>query len=204
MNRKSLWSMAALMLVIVMLPCEANAPTSAQSSQANQTAYVSASHAKDFVFSFGEEHQLGNKDTWDIYSAPYLNAIRGANGKACVHTSERVDSAGWNGAWLLVRYEKSNGGYRVGWIPNTAVKSGRIEATRSVDFAYWPVTLKQDCELTDDPLLASETLAYAQAGEVLTYLGYYQFSNGQELAYVEGEMDGRPICGFIPFGAIDW
>ena len=66
------------------------------------------------------------------------------------------------------------------------------------------MTLDEDCILTDDPLMESEILAYASAGEELTYLAYYHYNNGKEYAYVQGELDGRPVCGFIPFDAVAW
>lgn len=130
----------------------------------------SINDARKFAIKFGVENELGYKDTLPIYSAPRLDAVRGANGKASCHTSEGLDSAGWMGAWLMVRYEKNNGGYRVGWVPNTALKSGRVEASRSVNFAYWPVTVAVDCALTDDPLLESDTLGYVSSGSTLTFL----------------------------------
>ncbi|MBQ4264615.1 MAG: hypothetical protein IJB85_03800 [Clostridia bacterium] len=193
-------------LLIVVLPTSAFAlsSSSAGSYNYNYAANQTGKSARDFVISFADETEIGYKDTWNIYAAPALNAVRGAGGKASVYTSEGVDSAGWHGAWLLVRYEKSNGGFRVGWVPSTQITSGRIQATRNVNFAYWTVTLEENCMLTDDPLLESEALAYASAGEQLTYLAYYRFNGGREYAYVQGELDGRPVCGFIPFNAIAW
>ena len=193
--------LAAVLAVI--LPVSALALTGAPAVGKYATASGSKS-ARDYVISFGAERETGYKDSWDVYTAPALNAVRGANGKAYVYTSEGVDSAGWYGAWLLIRYQKSNGGFRVGWVPKTQITSGRIQATRNVNFAYWTVTLADNCTLTDDPLLESEALAYASAGEQLTYLAYYQYRGGREYAYVQGELDGRPVCGFIPFDAIAW
>ena len=92
----------------------------------------------------------------------------------------------------------------MGWVPRSELNMRGIEATRSVKFAYWTVTLAESCYLTDDPLYESELLARASAGEQLTYLAYYCYKNGKEYAYVRGELDGKPICGFIPFSAIDW
>lgn len=200
-SRRFLVAMMAVLLILV-LPTSALALTSASST----SSYASSggASARDYVIKFGEEHKMGNNDTYPIYSAPALDAVRGANGKASMHTSGGGYSAGWSGAWLLMRYEKSNGGYRVGWVPKSELNMRGIEATRSVNFAYWMVTLDQNCALTDDPLLESETLAYASKGEKLTYLAFYQYNGGKEYAYVQGELDGRPVCGFIPFDAIAW
>ena len=162
------------------------------------------SEARQYAIKFGHETKLGYKDSLPVYSAPMLDAVRGANGKASCHTSEGLDSAGWMGAWLMIRYEKNNGGYRVGWVPNTELKSGRVEASRSVNFAYWPVEIAVDCMLTDDPLLESENLGYVSAGSTLTFLATYQYRNGREYAYVSGYMNGQPVSGFIPLYAINW
>ncbi|MBQ4264614.1 MAG: hypothetical protein IJB85_03795 [Clostridia bacterium] len=207
MKIKRLLVIAAAVLLVVILPVSAMALTTADSwgtSRADSYVPYSTASARDYQIKFGKEHHVGNNDTYPVYSAPALDAVRGGNGKASLHTSGGMYSAGWEGAWLLVRYEKNNGGYRVGWVPRSELNMRGIEASRSVDFAYWTVTLAETCYLTDDPLYESEVLAKASAGEQLTYLACYQYGSGKEYAYVRGELNGRPICGFIPFSAIDW
>jgi len=199
-----LYRILALAMVMLMLfSANAFALKSAGPAVQGKTQAVNVS-PKDFEIKFGKEKKLGNNDSYPVYSAPALNAVRGANGKASLHTSGGAYSAGWSGAWLLMRYEKNNGGYRVGWVPKTELNMRGIERTKQLNFAYWKVTLDEDCILTDDPLMESEILAYASAGEELTYLAYYHYNNGKEYAYVQGELDGRPVCGFIPFDAVAW
>lgn len=203
---KNVWKILSVVLILVMLPLSAFALTSG-SPGLKDYRYQSGSRytAKDYQIKFGREEHLGYKDTWQVYSAPSLNAVRGANGKASVYTSESVYTAGWSGSWLMVRYEKGNGGFRVGWVPKSGINSIKtVSASRNLDFAYWTVELDENCMLTDDPLYESEVLAYASAGEQLTYLAFYQYNGGREYAYVQGDLDGRPICGFIPFEAIAW
>ena len=204
LNRVFAALMAALLLLA--LPMSALALTENRNGASSARGGVAGTEkqAREYVIKFGVEHALGEHDKYPIYSAPDLNAVRGANGKAMLATSGGADSAGWEGAWLLMRYEKSNGGYRVGWVPKSELNMITIEATRSVNFAYWTVTLAEDCALTDDPLMESEILAYADRGEQLVYLAYYRYKQGKEYAYVRGELNGQPVCGFIPFGAIDW
>ena len=204
LNRLFAALMAALLLLA--LPMSALALTENKNGASSARGGVAGTEkqAREYVIKFGVEHALGEHDKYPIYSAPDLNAVRGANGKAMLATSGGADSAGWEGAWLLMRYEKSNGGYRVGWVPKSELNMITIEATRSVNFAYWTVTLAEDCALTDDPLMESEILAYADRGEQLVYLAYYRYKQGKEYAYVRGELNGQPVCGFIPFGAIDW
>ena len=204
LNRLFAALMAALLLLA--LPMSALALTENRNGASSARGGVAGTEkqAREYVIKFGVEHALGEHDKYPIYSAPDINAVRGANGKAMLATSGGADSAGWEGAWLLMRYEKSNGGYRVGWVPKSELNMITIEATRSVNFAYWTVTLAEDCALTDDPLMESEILAYADRGEQLVYLAYYRYKQGKEYAYVRGELNGQPVCGFIPFGAIDW
>lgn len=160
--------------------------------------------ARQYKLSFRLEHHLGYKDKWPVYTAPALDAVRAADGKAMVHTSGDVYTACWSGAWLMIRYEKNNGGQRVGWVPRSSINSKTIQQDNNADFAYWTITLNRDCALSDDPLYESDVLAYASRGETLTYLAHYQYNGGREYAYVRGELDGQPICGFVPFEAIDW
>lgn len=191
------------MMLVLLLSANAFALSSGGTVQSNAVS-MGSDIARSYEIKFGKESKLGNNDSYPIYSAPDLNAVRGANGKASLHTSGGAYSAGWNGAWLLMRYEKNNGGYRVGWVPKTELNMRGIERTKQLDFAYWTVTLDEDCILTDDPLLESEILAYAAKGESLTYLAFYQYNNGREYAYVQGDLNGKPVCGFIPFEAIAW
>lgn len=192
-------------VVLIVLVFSANAFALSSAGTVKQNAIsLGSAVARTYEIKFGKESKLGNNDSYPIYSAPDLNAVRGANGKASLHTSGGAYSAGWNGAWLLMRYEKSNGGYRVGWVPKTELNMRGIERTKQLSFAYWTVTLDEDCILTDDPLMESEVLAYASKGEAMTYLAFYQYNNGREYAYVQGELNGKPVCGFIPFEAIAW
>ena len=197
--------MLAVLLLICLLPACALALTPGGAPGLSDNRYRTGDRytAKEYKIAFGAEPYLEGNATWPVYSAPAMNAYRAANGKASVHMEDDVYSGGWSGAWLFVRYPKVNGGYRVGWVPKEAINRP-IKRTKQCDFAYWTVETNQSCQLTDDPLYESDILAYASAGETLTYLGYYQYGNGREYAYVQGDMNGQPVCGFIPFNAIDW
>ena len=109
MKMKRMLMIALVVLLIVLLPVAAMALTSTNSTGSSRidryVPYNTAS-AKDYVISFGKEHKLGNNDSYPVYTAPELDAVRGANGKASLHTSGGMYSAGWEGAWLMVRYEK--------------------------------------------------------------------------------------------------
>lgn len=204
MKKRYLGIVMIMVLAVMLLPTAASALTAGSPGLSDNTYGAgSRSQAKTYEFAFGAEPYLEGNWTWPVYSAPSMNAYRAANGKASVHMEDDIYSAGWSGAWLLVRYPKVNGGYRVGWVPKAEINRP-IKRTAECKFAYWTVTLSQNCNLTDDPLYESETLAYASKGEKLTYLGYYHYGNGREYAYVQGDLNGQPVCGFIPFNAIDW
>lgn len=192
---------ALLMLLVFLMPLTALALTSSSTTSYNRDP---GSDPRSYRIKFDDEDAVGTNDKWPVYSAPDFNAVRGGNGKAMVHTGNGVRSSGWYGAWLMICYTKNDGGIRVGWVPKSEFKHGKIRRTRSVNFAYWDVTVNRQCGLTDDPLYETEMLAYASAGEKLTYLGYYQYRSGREYAYVQGDIDGYPVCGFIPFDAIAW
>ena len=203
--KKRLWLAAVIAVMMVMI---LSATALALKPPASGTAGAhgqagTRSQAKQYEIAFGAEPYLEGNATWPVYSAPTLRAYRAANGRASVHMEDDVYSGGWLGSWLLIRYPKVNGGQRVGWVPKAEINRP-IKRTKECNFAFWPVKVKQDCIMTDDPLYESEILAYASRGEELTYLGYYPYNRSCEYAYVQGEMDGEQVCGFIPFDAIDW
>ncbi len=47
----------------------------------------SRNQAKEYKIAFGTEPYLEGNSVWPVYSAPSLNAIRGANGKASLATN---------------------------------------------------------------------------------------------------------------------
>lgn len=169
----------------------------------------SVTAAEDYPLNkFGKEHKLDVAESIKVYTAPSTQAVRGADGKATMGTGGTIYSAGWNNQWLLIRYEKTKGGYRVGWVRKSDFcdqNQENLECTRNVKFAYWTVRAKEDSYLTDDPIEESEWLGTVAQGEELTFLSYYQYDAGHtKYAYVQGDMDGQPIAGFIPFDAIEW
>jgi len=192
------------MIAIMILPTAAFALSGGSPGLSDHNAPAGTqAEARQYKIAFGTEPYLEGNSIWPVYSAPNLDAVRGANGKASLATNGDVYTGGWSGAWLMVRYPKNNGGFRVGWVPKHEINR-TIQRTKQCNFAYWTVTLDQNCAVSDDPLYESDALAYASSGEKLTYLGYYQYGNGREYAYVQGDLNGKPVCGFIPFDAIAW
>ena len=86
-----------------------------------------------------------------VYSAPSTDALRGANGKAAVDTNKKMAEAGYDeSGWLLVRYEKDSGGYRVGYVEKRKVKDYKARMATPA-FDRIPVTAAETIDVLDDP-----------------------------------------------------
>ena len=82
-------------LLLLALPMSALALTENKNGASSARGGVAGTEkqAREYVIKFGVEHALGEHDKYPIYSAPDLNAVRGANGKAMLATSGGADSA---------------------------------------------------------------------------------------------------------------
>lgn len=127
-----------------------------------------------------------------VYTAPSTYAFRAANGKAAVDTSDRVDVAGFENGWLLVRYSTKSG-YRVGYIPPQYVRDFRTNM--EFHFSHIRQTAIDYIALTDNPMDNYSVIAYLEPGEVYYILGKYTYYGNWW--YVECEVDGQPARGFI-------
>ena len=131
-----------------------------------------------------------------VYSAPSKDALRGANGKATVDTDSKMAEAGFDeSGWLLVRYEKSNGGMRVGYIEKSKVKDYKARMVLP-DFDRIPVTAAQPIDVQDDPQARGNVLGTIGTGEEFTVLAKYTYSGSWW--YVECTLEGKTARGFIP------
>ena len=130
-----------------------------------------------------------------VYSAPSKDALRGANGKATVDTDSKMAEAGFDeSGWLLVRYEKSNGGMRVGYIEKSKVKDYKARMVLP-DFDRIPVTAAQPIDVQDDPQARGNVLGTIGTGEEFTVLAKYTYSGSWW--YVECTLEGKTARGFI-------
>lgn len=135
-----------------------------------------------------------------VYSAPSSSSYRGANGKALVSTNGTVYAAGWDNGWLLIMYSTNNGAVRVGYINGRDIK-GTVNASY-LEFSSAPATLTATASLTDDPAMESSSILTLSAGQQVTYLS--TFYNHRAWAYVETQVGGKTVRGFIPSDVIDW
>ena len=133
-----------------------------------------------------------------VYSAPYADAWRGANGKAAVSVSEPFQLLGTadHGNWLWVYYRIDKQSGRVGWVYAP-------EAANEV-YDVFPndnnlLILRDDnVPVTDDPFGSRRVIATLKAGDEIIGLGSLGNEDGEnEWLYIEMEIDGRPAWGFI-------
>ena len=68
-------------------------------------------------------------------------------------------------------------------------------------FSYEEVTVNARCKLTDDPARTKSTIVTLKKGTTVTYLTTY--FNAEPWAYIETEVKGKTVRGFIPAECID-
>lgn len=147
----------------------------------------------DFKF-FHEARGIGYGNC-PVYTAPSLNAFRCANGKASVDTNADMWIGGFeSGGWLLVRYETSNGGVRVGYIPPQYIRGFSTTIDR-LKFSYIPQVATTYTSITDNPLNVNSSFATLMPGETYYILGKYTYYGNWW--YIECDVDGQVARGFI-------
>ena len=132
---------------------------------------------------------------YDVYCGPSGTLYeRAAQGTARLSTNDWVQVFGQDGDWLLVQYEVSEGQYRFGYIPYTALKAG--ETAESVDFASSQlVRAVRDTILTDDPLGKKAPIREIKEGMELRHLASIQNWFYVEVPAYSGQ---KAIRGFVP------
>ena len=132
-----------------------------------------------------------------VYTAPSADAYRCAGGKARVSTDAAMDDAGYEAGWLLVRYETSDGGCRVGYIPPRYVKG--FESNMYPHFDYIPATADDIIYVSDNPMRHDDSFAMLEEGEEFFILSKYDYyrDEGFEWWYIECTVDGQVARGFI-------
>ena len=199
MHMKKKLSMALLIaLFAVMLCTAASAATFHQNSGTAPAPYGNTTTANsDAVIRFQKSRFLGGQN-FAVYSGPGYEYYRAAGGWAKMLTDETSYIAGREGDWILVMYPISNG-YRVGYVDRTQLKY-----TYNIDkiyMAYTDAVVTSSCALTQDPISAhAEPLVNIGAGEHVTYLA--QFHDKRSYAFIEVEVEGEWVRGFVPLDCI--
>lgn len=128
-----------------------------------------------------------------VYTAPYSNAYRCANGKASCDTNHDMYVGGFDeSGWLMVRYDTSDGGCRVGYISPSDVRGFKFDR---IKFQRIQQTAAGTIKVTDNPLNENSAFAYLNAGETYYILAQYTFYGNWW--YIECDVDGQPARGFI-------
>lgn len=151
----------------------------------------------DFKF-FVREDGIG-KGKAPVYTAPFEDSIRLADGKASCNVADEIAVAGHDGNWLMVRYElgkkeEKNRKVRVGYIPPLYSRRYR-SGSGKIEFDSIPAQLAEEIDITDNPRSNSTPFGTLPAGTDMTILAKYTYSGNWW--YVETTLDGQLTRGFI-------
>lgn len=140
------------------------------------------------------------KQSLAVYDGPGIQYRRGANGKALASTNGRMYVAGWESGWLMVMYQLSRGGVRVGFAHPSDFKD-QINAPH-LTFEWYPTLTLSGSNLTEDPVMTLNTVGYLPAGSPVSFLTRYHTRQGI-WDYVETSIGGQVCRGFLPYGIVD-
>ena len=188
--------LALLTALVMVLTCTAALAATAVNNGSSSSSSSDLSSVTPFKF----QHMPNGIGcgTCPVYSAPYYNAYRCANGKASCATNSYIDVGGFSEqGWLLVRYSTNNGGTRVGWIPPKYVKG--VYTSMSPHFTYIAQVATQKTNVSDNnlaPTDPSSIFAVLDEGETYYIVGRYNYYN-YDLWYIEFYIGDQPARGFI-------
>ncbi|MBR3741249.1 MAG: hypothetical protein IKN04_12480 [Clostridia bacterium] len=184
MSKKIICLLLCIVLMILALPALA----------ATGTGNTSLYNVIDFKFHH-YERGIGYGNC-PVYTAPSTRAYRCANGKASVDTNSDMWVGGFESGsgWLMVRYETSNGGVRVGYIPPDYIRGFKTDID-PLKFSYIEQTATSSILITDNPLNANSSFATLSRGETYYILGKYTYYGNWW--YIECYVDGQIARGFI-------
>lgn len=124
-----------------------------------------------------------------VYSAPSEESWRGAEGKASVNLrdTEGLHTFGMVEGWQMIEYKVSLRTSRVGYIQEEGPELNDVMHPTAV-------MAERETWLTDDPHVSQYHQMTIPANTTLTALDCY----GCFYAYVETNLDGKVIRGFVP------
>lgn len=100
---------------------------------------------------------------------------------------------GTEGDYVLMGYQYTKGGYRLGYIPRSAIPDG--VNVQELHFMYEPVTVISAASLTDDPVIDPKWLFKIPEGTTVKLLGF--LPDNDHWAYIETDYSGETARGFI-------
>jgi hypothetical protein len=126
-----------------------------------------------------------------VYSGPGEHYLRSAGGRAIVSTNDWIQVFGVENGWAMIQYDISSDHMRIGFIEASALpKNAQVAA---LALGNQPMTTHAAVTLTDDPLFSKAVLAQLPQGQQVRKL-----SAMGTWAYVEAELAGGPVRGFVP------
>ena len=133
--------------------------------------------------------------SWPVYSGPGEFYTRANSGKAA-YGGGVCRVYGVMDEWIMIGYGMTNGGYRIGYISKDAI-SGMSNVKGSINynlsFSGATVWTREDCYLTDDPIVTFADVYKIEKGTLMTALA----TMGTEWTYVEFVGGSQLIRGFV-------
>ena len=130
-----------------------------------------------------------------VYTGPGENYERANQDTAAVSTNGWIQVFGVENGYAMIQYAVSSTQNRIGYIGGDSLPDSSSVA--ALEFAYMPVVLTREAELTDDPLGEKAPLRTLPAGTEARWLAVMD-----GWAYLEWTDEGKPVRGFVPADAI--
>lgn len=137
------------------------------------------------------EVKFAGGKSYEVYSAPDKNSIRGGNGKAKVSTNGWIQVFGKENGWILIQYSIDSDRYRFGYID--AASLPKKTSVNDLNFYRISAVIGSSASVTDDPLYSRSVLTSLNAGDPVTWL-----ATVGDWAYIEG----TNFRGFVPVSVL--
>ncbi len=141
---------------------------------------------------------LRPREKYDVFAAPGRDSYRAANGKAVMSTNDWVQIFGEEDGWVLVQYDISRDQMRFGYVDASVLpKDTEVQTLHWYDLPEQ--TVKVNINVTDDPLVSRNIIAYLNAGDTVKVLS--SFGNWYYIEMTNAQ--GETLRGFIPQTVIE-
>ncbi len=128
---------------------------------------------------------------YPVYAGPGEHYLRSAGGRAIVSTNDWIQVFGVENGWAMIQYDIDSNHMRIGYIDAAALPKNAQVAPLAL--GRLPMRTNAPVTLTDDPLFSKAVLAQLPQGHQV-----YKLSTMGTWAYVEAEINGGPVRGFVP------
>lgn len=132
--------------------------------------------------------------SFNVYSAPDVSSLRGANGKAKVSTNGWIQVFGRDNGYVLIQYSIDSKHYRFGYIDESSLPKN--SGVNDLYFNPMPAWTAGKVSVTDDPLYSHSTLVTLPDASPVTWLATLG-----DWAYIESS-SGDYLRGFVPLGSL--